>query len=82
MFWLEVLGWAGSALLVVSILQSDIFRLRVLNLVASVALVAYNLALAVWPGVGLNLVVGLINVVYITRILREKRRTSGAAGES
>ena len=81
MFWLEVLGWAGSALLVVSILQNDILRLRVLNLIASVALVAYNLALAVWPGVGLNLVVGIINVVYITRMVREKREALRAAGE-
>lgn len=82
MFWLEVLGWAGSALLVVSILQSDIFRLRVFGLIASVALVAYNLALAVWPGVGLNVVVGLINAVYIARMVREKRRAAGTAGES
>ena len=40
MFWLKVLAWAGSGLLVVSILQTDILRLRVLNLIASIVLVA------------------------------------------
>ena len=32
--WLDLLGWAGSALLIVSLLQARVLRFRVLNLTA------------------------------------------------
>jgi hypothetical protein len=70
--WLEVVGWAGSALLVWSLLQSRILRLRALNLVGSLVLVGYNGALRVWPMVGLNAVLAVINVWYLIRILRTR----------
>ena len=34
MSWLDALGWAGSALLIYSLLQARVLRFRVLNLVA------------------------------------------------
>jgi hypothetical protein len=40
-------------------------RLRLLNLIAAIILVAYNLALAVWPSVALNVAVALIDLVYL-----------------
>jgi hypothetical protein len=40
----EVLGWVGSALLVYSVLQTRILRLRVFNGVASALLVIFNAA--------------------------------------
>ncbi|MDR1427875.1 MAG: hypothetical protein LBJ08_09010, partial [Bifidobacteriaceae bacterium] len=51
---LELIGWAGSALLVISLIQKAMLRLRVLNLTASVILVAYNALLCVWPMVAMN----------------------------
>jgi hypothetical protein len=39
---LDVLGWAGSALLVYSVLQTGILRLRLFNCVASALLVIFN----------------------------------------
>lgn len=72
-YWLEVLGWVGSALLIVSLLQTRVLRFRVLNLVASLILVLFNALLAVWPMVGMNLAVCAINVVFIVRLLRDWR---------
>nr|MDT0659567.1 hypothetical protein [Micromonospora sp. DSM 115978] len=72
MNWLEAIGWAGSALLVWSLLQSRILRLRALNLVGSLVLVGYNGALRVWPMVGLNVVLALINIWYLVRIVRTR----------
>ena len=40
--WLDILGWGGSALLVYSLLQSRLLRLRVLNLAACVILTVFN----------------------------------------
>jgi hypothetical protein len=73
---LEIAGWAGSLLLVVSLLQSGMMRLRVLNLVASVVLVAYNLALSVWPMVAMNVAVALIDLVHILRLRAASRATA------
>jgi hypothetical protein len=67
--WLDVIGWAGSAVLVWSLLQSRILRLRLLNLVGSLALLFFNAAIGVWPMVGLNAVLAVINVVHLWRLL-------------
>jgi hypothetical protein len=70
MIAVEVLGWVGSALLVYSVLQTRILRLRLFNGVASALLVIFNAAIAVWPMVALNVTLTAINVFYIVRLLR------------
>lgn len=67
---LELVGWFGSAILVISLLQTRVMRLRVLNAIASAILVGYNAAIQVWPMVGLNVVLVGINTVIIWRLLR------------
>ncbi|MEV4760181.1 hypothetical protein AB0J86_34475 [Micromonospora sp. NPDC049559] len=69
MNWLDVIGWAGSALLVWSLLQTRILRLRALNLVGCLVLIGFNAALRVWPMVGLNVVLAVINIWYLARML-------------
>jgi hypothetical protein len=72
MGWVDALGWFGSALLVFSLLQARILRLRVLNTVACVILVVFNALLGVWPMVAMNVVLAVINVWFIARMLRER----------
>jgi hypothetical protein len=71
--WIEVFGWIGSGLLVLSLLQGKMLRLRVINSIASVMLVLYNVLVETWPMVGMNAAVIAINVWHIVRILRERR---------
>ncbi|GAB3614486.1 hypothetical protein [Humibacter ginsengisoli] len=61
----EVIGWSGSALLVISLFQSRMLTLRVLNLLAALVLIGYNAALAVWPSVALNVAVAVIDAYYL-----------------
>lgn len=68
----EVLGWAGSALLVYSLLQTRVLRFRLLNLAASVALVVFNAAVAVWPMVAMNAVIAAINIWHVVRLQRTR----------
>jgi hypothetical protein len=68
----SVIGWGGSALVVVSLLQTRILRLRLLNLVGCVVLVAFNTVIGVWPMVGMNAVLAVINVVHLWRLLRHR----------
>ena len=49
MIWLEIIGWLGSALLVWSLLQVRILRLRAINLAGCFVLIGYNGVLHVWP---------------------------------
>jgi hypothetical protein len=72
MSWLDALGWAGSAVLVWSLLQARILRLRALNLVGSIVLLIFNGLIQVWPMVGLNAVLAGINVFYLVRLLRTR----------
>jgi len=69
MVWLEIIGWTGSAILVWSLLQTRILRLRALNLLGSLVLLLYNSIIGVWPMVGLNLVLSAINIVHLRRLL-------------
>lgn len=79
MGWVDAVGWFGTALVVYSLLQSRILRLRVLNTVACVILVAYNALLEVWPMVAMNIVIAGINMFFILRMLRERRDESAFA---
>lgn len=74
-FW-SIIGWGGSALVVVSLLQTRILRLRLLNFVGCIVLVAFNLVIGVWPMVGMNAVLAVINVVQLYRLLRHRHDTS------
>ena len=63
--WLDIIGWAGSALLIYSVMQARVLRFRVLNLAACVVLAGFNAALEIWPMVAMNIALCLINLWHI-----------------
>lgn len=69
---LEVVGWLGSAVLVLSLLQTNLHRLRWINLLGCLVLIVYNGAVGVWPMVGLNVVLAGINIWYLVRAHRDR----------
>ena len=74
--WLELVGWSGSALLIVSLLQARVLRFRVLNLAACLVLVVYNGLVGVWPMFAMNIVLSLINVWFIWKLARTRHDES------
>lgn len=70
--WLDLFGWFGSALLIFSLLQTRVLRFRLLNLAASLSLVAFNALVGVWPMVGMNLATTAINLWFISRMLSDR----------
>ena len=72
MSWLDALGWAGSALLVFSLMQARVLRFRVLNLIACVILVIFNALLEIWPMVAMNVVLSAINLWFLRKLLSER----------
>jgi hypothetical protein len=67
--WLDIIGWAGSALLIYSVMQARVLRFRVLNLAACVVLAGFNAALEIWPMVAMNIALCLINLWHIRVLL-------------
>ena len=70
--WIDVLGWGGSALLVFSLLQARVLRFRALNLVACGILLTFNTVIEVWPMVGMNAVLAVINIAFIIQLVRAR----------
>jgi len=69
---MDVIGWVGSAILVLSLAQTRVLRFRVLNLIASVLLVVFNAAVGVWPMVAVNAVIAGLNIVVLVRLTRAR----------
>ena len=67
--WLDILGWAGSALLVYSVMQARVLRFRVLNLAACVVLTGFNASLGIWPMVAMNVALAVINLWHIRALV-------------
>jgi hypothetical protein len=72
MSWVDALGWAGSALLIYSLLQARVLRFRLLNCTASIVLMTFNAILAIWPMVAMNLALCMINLWFIRKLLSER----------
>jgi hypothetical protein len=64
----DIIGWAGSLLLIVSILQTRIERLRWLNLVACAVPIVYNVWLMSWPMIAMNSALIAINLYNLNRL--------------
>lgn len=69
---LEIIGWVGSGLVVVSLMQARVLRFRVLNLVGSLIATVYNAVIDVWPFAAMNGIIAVIDLYWLWRLLRER----------
>ncbi len=70
--WLEIVGWIGSILVVLSLTQARVLRFRILNLTGSVIATAYNAIIGIWPFVAMNGAIAVINIYWLIRLGRER----------
>jgi GNAT superfamily N-acetyltransferase len=66
---LEILGYVASVLVAVSLMMSSILRLRVINLVGSLAFTVYGVLIHAYPVAAVNAFIVLINLWYLRRML-------------
>lgn len=77
---ITAIGWIGSALVIASLTQSNLRRLRQLNLIASILHGAFNIALGIGPAIALNIVLTIINGYHLLpEHIRDRRRPPSAA---
>lgn len=66
----EVIGYAGSALVILSLLQKSILRLRAIGLVASITFLTYSIAISAYPIAVVNVVAAGIHLYYLRKLVR------------
>ncbi|GMA35577.1 hypothetical protein [Demequina litorisediminis] len=69
---LEIVGWIGSILIVLSLTQARVWRFRWMNLIGSVIATGYNTLIGAWPFVFMNAAIVVINIYWLVRLTRER----------
>ena len=64
---LEILGYTGTALIVISMMMSSVTKLRIVNMSGSVITTIYSAICGTWPIVFLNVSLFLINGFHLVR---------------
>lgn len=70
---IELIGYLGSALVLVSMLMTSVVRLRIINLIGSVIFAGYALIIRSYPTALMNIALAGINIFYLIRILKEEK---------
>ena len=70
---IEIIGYIGSALVLISMLMTSVVKLRLINLTGSVIFAGYALAIRSYPTAIMNICLAGINIYHLLRILREER---------
>ena len=72
-FWMELYGYLGSVLIVVSMLMTSVTKLRIFNLIGSLFSLVYGLICHAMPVFVLNLCLAVINGIQIYRLYHPKK---------
>ncbi len=70
----ELIGYCGSALVLISMLMTSVIRLRVINLTGSVIFAVYALMIRSYPTAVMNFCLALINIYHLRRLLMEQKQ--------
>ena len=70
--WFEVIGYAGSLLVLVSMLMTSVVKLRVINLIGSAVFTVYAILIGSYPTAFLN---GCLVIINIVQLIRQQRTT-------
>ena len=71
--WFEIIGYAGSLLVLVSMLMTSVVKLRVINLIGSAVFTIYALLIHSYPTAFLN---GCLVIINVVQLIRHQRASS------
>ncbi|MGR5067536.1 MULTISPECIES: YgjV family protein [Vibrio] len=69
----EILGYAASIMVAISLTMKDIVKLRILNFIGCGLFTAYGLMIDSWPVVLTNGFIACVNVYFLAKMQREKK---------
>jgi hypothetical protein len=70
--YLEIFGYVGTALVLLSMMMTSVVKLRLFNIVDSIISMIYSILCGAWPVVFLNFGLIIINVYQLLRLGRTK----------
>jgi len=70
--YLEIFGYIGTALVLLSMMMTSVVKLRIYNILGSVISMTYSFLCSAWPVVFLNLGLIIINVYQLLRLRQAK----------
>ena len=68
--WIELVGYVGSGLVVLSLAQKSILRLRFIGLVGSMTFFMYSLLIEAYPITIVNVIAASIHTYYLRKLIR------------
>lgn len=71
-FLYELVGYAGSVLVAVSLMMKSLVRLRVINLIGALFFIAYGLLIGAFPIAFLNGLILCVNLVNLWQMWRQR----------
>lgn len=69
----ELIGYIGSALVLISFLMASVIKLRIINTIGSLISVIYSLIISAYPTALMNAVLVCINIYYLIQYMRLNR---------
>ena len=67
---LEIIGYIGSALIVISMMMTSVLRLRLVNILGSGISICYAIAVKAYPVAALNAFLIIVNVAKTVQLFR------------
>ena len=61
----DILGWIGTALILYSFTLNDIKKLRIVNMLGSIAWITYGIQTGIMPTIFVNVCVLIIHAVWL-----------------
>ncbi len=78
----EILGYAASIMVAISLTMKDIVRLRVLNFIGCALFTAYGVMIDAWPVVATNGFIACVNIYFLAKMQKEKKTEAMKAAKA
>ncbi len=69
--WIEWIGYAASFFIAISLLMTDLKKLRIINTIGCITFIIYGALVSAYPVVISNVVIAFINVYYLIKMKRD-----------
>ncbi|RJX75676.1 hypothetical protein DZ860_03090 [Vibrio sinensis] len=77
----EILGYAASIMVALSLMMKDIVKLRVLNFLGCALFTLYAVMIGAWPVAATNGFIACVNVYYLIKLYNEKHSMASNVGQ-
>ena len=80
--YLEIFGYIGTALVIISMMMTSMFRFRVINICGGIISAIYSVFYGAWAVVVMNICLIAVNIFHIIRELYLKRQEKKGNAQS